>query len=374
MPNEAAQDAWVTYRQAIGELYQVGGPGRQDADLDSGRLDDVLGHSERLGVELAASMMLDDPAERELAGLKLLAAAAYDLAIAADIAAVDDDEPSDTADRAAANEVLTDPGLRAILDAPVGTGWSAIASAERGGRSTDPAEAAAELRTAVSEFLAEVPEKTAKACLVSAAGMLGLTDGLLHAAAVVSAREILTSVPEHTPRPLRRAAGLVVAALAKLVAAIGGSQLDEARAVAYEWLAEVKKAEDLMVAGLFGRLYEIARIEEEVDGLLKGAAGKASAADYNAGLEKMEELLARYDRTMKTVTWVLRAVSLVKVPLLGAVPWGPGALGACYLGAFGYIVCSGGDYVDWYRLGRADWLDRVPGCRSIVRGVMPAAG
>jgi len=319
-------------------------------------------------------MAADDPAERELAGLKLLAAAAYDLVIAADAVAAEDDEPSGTTDRAAASEVLTDPGLRAILDAPLGTGWSAIAPAQRGARSADPAEAAAELRAAVSEFLAEVPEKTAKACLVSAAGMLGLADSLLHAAAVASAREILTSVPEHTPRMLRRAAGLVVAALGKLTAAIGGSQLDEAREVAYEWLAEVKKAEDLVVAGLLVRLYEIARIEEEVDGLLKGAVGKASAADYNAGLEKMEELLARYDRTMNTVTWVLRAVSLVKAPLLGAVPWGPGALGACYLGAFGYIVCSGGDYVDWYRLGQAGWLDRVPGCRSIVRGVLPAAG
>lgn len=369
MPSDAAQDAWAGYRQAIDRLYQLGDQGQQDrgdADLRADRLDEVVAHSEQLRAELSADMTTEDLAQRELAGLKLVAAAAYDLSIAADAALLEEEGPATVTDRAAASEVLTDPGLRRILDAPPGTGTLAVVTVDRRARASDPTEAAAELRSEISKFLEEIPDRTARTGMHAVTGMAGLADGVLHGAALLPVPDILTSVPDHASRLLHRAATLVTAALAKLLSAIGGEQGADAREAAYEWLGEIKGVEKL-VADLLGRLYEVERIQAEVDLLLKNAVGTVDAGHYNKAIETLEELLARHETTTNTATWVLRALSLVKKPLLGTVPWGPVAIGACYIGALGYIVYAGGDYLDWYRLGQATWLDRVHGLRTTVR-------
>jgi hypothetical protein len=36
----------------------------------------------------------------------------------------------------------------------------------------------------------------------------------------------------------------------------------------------------------------------------------------------------------------------------------------------GYAVFSGGDYLDWYRTGGQEWLDRVKGLRTTVHGAL----
>jgi hypothetical protein len=325
----------------------------------------VVASSERLKAELSADMTTEELTQRELTGLKLVAAAAYDLAIATDAALLEEEGPAASTDRAAASEVLTDPGLRRILDAPPGTGTLAIVTVDRRARASDPVEAAGELRSDISEFLEEIPDQTAKTGLQAVTGMAGLADTVLQGAAVLPVPDILASVPDHASRLLHRAATLVTAALDKLLSAIGGEHGADVREAAYEWFGEIKGVEKL-VAGLLGRLYEIERIRAEVDLLLKNAAASIDADHYNKAIDALEELLARYGTTTKTVTWVLRALSLVKRPLLGAVPWGPVAVGSCYIVSLGYIIYAGGDYLDWYRLGEAAWLDRVHGLRATV--------
>ncbi len=369
MPSDAAQDAWADYRQAIDRLYQRGEPGQQDrgdAGLRVDRLDDVVVTSGRLRAELAAAMTAEDLAERELTALKLVAAAAYDLSVAADAALTDEEGPAAPGDRAAASEVLTDPGLRRILEAPPGAGMLAVVTVDRRARASDPVEAARELSDDISEFLDEIPGRTAKTGLQVVAGVAGLADTLLQGAVSLPVPDMLARVPGHTSGLLPRAARLVTAALAKLLAAIGGEHGGDIREAAYEWLTEIDGVEKL-VAGLLGRLYELDRIQADVDLLLEHASGVAGAAAYNNAIDALEELLARHDTTIKTVTWVLRALSLVKRPLLGAVPWGPVVVGSCYIGALGYVVYAGGDYLDWYRLGETEWLDRVHGLRTAVR-------
>ena len=139
MPGDAAQDAWADYRLAIDRLYQAGDQGQQDrgdAGLRVDRLDDVVASSERLKAELSAGMTAQDLAQRELTGLKLVAAAAYDLSIAADAALLEEEGPAASTDRAAASEVLTDPGLRRILDASPGAGTLAIVTVDRRARAS----------------------------------------------------------------------------------------------------------------------------------------------------------------------------------------------------------------------------------------------
>ncbi|MGD0240527.1 MAG: hypothetical protein ABSB59_09390 [Streptosporangiaceae bacterium] len=374
MPTDAAQDAWADYRQAIERLYQPGEQDQQDrgdAGLRVDRLDDVVVSSGRLRAELAASLTAEDLGERELTALKLVAAAAYDLSVAADAALTDEEGPAATGDRAAASEVLTDPGLRRILEAPPGADTLTVVTVDRRARASDPVEAASELSDEIAGFLDEIPERTAKTSLQSVTGLAGLADNLLLGAVSLPVPDMLATVPDHTSGLLHRAARLVTEALAKLLAAIGGEHGADVREAAYEWFAEIKGVEKL-VAGLLGRLYEVDRIRAEVDLLLEHASGVADAGQYNRAIDALEDLLARYDTTIKTVTWVLRALSLVKRPLLGAVPWGPVVVGSCYIGALGYVVYAGGDYLDWYRLGETAWLDRVHGLRAAVHDAFAA--
>jgi len=367
VPSDAVQDAWTDYRQAIDHLYQLSdreARDRGDAEIRADRLDGVVSRSEHLQAVLAAEMTTEDLAQRELAGLKLLAAAAYDFSIAAD--AADEQAAASAADRAAASEVLTDPGLRQILDAPQGAGILAVVTVDRGARPSDPAEAASDLRGEISDFLDEIPDRTARAGIEAVTGMAGLAGSVLHGAALLPAPDILARVPDHVSGVLRRAARLVAAAVGKLQAAMGGEQGADAREAVYEWLGEIHGVRQL-VTGLVSRLYETARIQAEVEEMLKAADGSVDAGLYNKATETLEELLARHGVTTRTVTWVLRALSLVKKPLLGVVPWGPVAVGAGYVGALGYVVYAGGDYLDWYRLGDQAWLDRVHGLRTTVR-------
>ena len=122
---EQKNDAWAGYRTAIEELYRPArGIPRERGDLLlttdelEERLDAVAGRSDQLQAQLIADMTTDRYAQRELAALKLLAAAAYDLSVAADAALTGEYGITASANRAAASEILTDPGLRRILDTP----------------------------------------------------------------------------------------------------------------------------------------------------------------------------------------------------------------------------------------------------------------
>lgn len=62
----------------------------------------------------------------------------------------------------------------------------------------------------------------------------------------------------------------------------------------------------------------------------------------------------------------MTVLGFVKTPVLAAVPWGPIGVHGTYLGVLAYAIFSGGDYLDWYRLGERAWLDRVAGLRTTV--------
>ena len=43
-----------------------------------------------------------------------------------------------------------------------------------------------------------------------------------------------------------------------------------------------------------------------------------------------------------------------------------------YVSLFAYAILSGGDYLDWRRLDRAAWLNRLDGLRTVVNGALQA--
>jgi hypothetical protein len=375
--SEHPEDAWTGYRTALEELYRPAGASpRERGDLLlttdelEERLDAVADRSDQLHAQLIADMTTDRYAQRELAALKLLAAAAYDLSVAADAAITDEYGIAGNTDRAATSEILTDPGLRRILDAPAAAGVPGLGLVDRRARPSDPAEALGALREVVADFLETIPDRTASAGMGAVGGLAGMH---VSAFAALSAQEILARLPSNISGLLRRAARLVIAALVKMQAAIGADERNEVREQASGWLKELG-GEANFVRRWMSRLYEIERIEAETDQLMAKAAGWSEADRFNDLSAKLEDLLAKHAATINVTNWVLRALALAKGPLMGVAPWGPLAVGAGYTGTLGYVIYIGGDYLDWYRLGDARWLDRVKGLRSTLQEEVAADG
>jgi hypothetical protein len=368
--SEHEQDAWTSYKTAIEELYRPTGTSpRERGDLAlttdelEQRLDSVTGRSDRLQAQLVADMTTDSYPQRELAALKLLAAAAYDLSVAADAALTGEYGITASTDRAAASEILTQPSLRRVLDTPPREGVPILVAADRRARPSNPAEALGALREVVADFLETIPDRTASAGVRTVGGLAGMH---LSAFAALPAQEILAQLPGNISGLLQRAARLVMAALSKMQAAIGADERDEVRKQASDWLAEVG-SEANVVRRWVDRLYQIERIQAETDQLMSEATGWPDAARYNDLGSELEALLNRHATTINVTTWVLRALAVAKGPLLAVTPWGPLAVGAGYAGVLGYTVYIGGDYLDWYRLGDTRWLDRVKGLRTTLR-------
>jgi hypothetical protein len=373
MSSQAVDAAWDSYRQAMEALYRrdgdTGPTERGGVALAINELDEhtaaMVDQSERLHQELAASLAIDNLDQRELAALKLLAAAAYDLSVATDLMYIDEEGPGRETDRAAGSEILTDPDLRRVLDAPLEVGTPGVVQVERAARSKDAAEARLNLEDRIAGYIEDIPDRAVRITSQTFAGVLDLGTGVLPAAIALPAQEILARLPHDVTRLGQRAARLVATAIGKLRSALGGEQEVEARKQAGEWLKELSEGAGEVV-GLLTRLYETKRIKVEVDQLLNAPAG-LGADQYNEVNQKLEELLGRHQITTKTLIWVTRGLALAKGPLLLAGPWGAAALGAGYVGVFGYGVFVGGDYLDWYRTGDVGWLDRVQGLRTTIR-------
>ena len=376
MSSQAVEAAWNGYREAMEALYRgAGGPGpseRGDVAIATDQLDEraaaVVQESERLHRELAGSLATDDLDQRELAALKLLAAAAYDLSVATDLMRIDEEGLGIEPERAAGSEILTDPDLRRILDVPLEAGTPGVVQVERAARSKDPAEARLNLEERIAGYIEDIPDRAARVTSQAFAGMVDLGTGVLPAAVALPAQEILARLPDNVTRLGRQAARLVATAIEKLRSAIGGEQEAEARKQVGQLLKELTD-ERGRVAGLLARLYEAKRIEVEVEQVL-GAAVQLGADQYNEANQKLEELLSRHQTTTMVLTWVTRGLALAKGPLLLSPPWGPAALGAGYVAVLGYGVFVGGDYLDWYRTGDVGWLDRVQGLRTTIRAAM----
>jgi hypothetical protein len=119
-------------------------------------------------------------------------------------------------------------------------------------------------------------------------------------------------------------------------------------------------------------IYETPRIKQEVETTLKDAPDTLTAAQFNQATQSLQDMLGRYSKTKGTLNVLMSVLAFAKTPLMTSVPWGPLAVYASYVGIFGYAVYSGGDYLDWYRTGQTDWLDRVKGLRTQVHTALEA--
>lgn len=381
---EAVQEyeqAWQAYQQALQALYQPRGKAGETArgfgelapglDLDE-RSAAVLTRSEDVRQALARSLQIEEGSQRELAALKLLAAAAYDLAVAQDLLEREEEEvPADTT-RSAPHLLLAAQELRIILDAPLATGIQGLVPVERALLPTTSKAARAQLQATITTTLQIIPDETAGLCQMAVGGLIMLGLAPIQGVASVGLQELLAHIPQEASSALCRAARFVVEAAQKLWTALGKEQEQQTQEQIAIWSNELQSDRDVVTSWV-EKVYETKRIREEVTALLDSAPTGIKAGPYNQATQALEALMVRYEKTKTTLTWLMRILALLKTALLSVPPWGPTLVYSTYGGVLAYATTSGGASLEWYRLGGTRWMSRSAGLRTIVRqSVIPA--
>jgi hypothetical protein len=359
------------YRAALRQLYAPapGRPDRSEAeiarspDLDQ-RATEYEQRSEELRQTFAAERASADPEQRELAAIQLLAGAAADLHVAADVAAAEPGDANAPRDRGAGGvpaEILD------VLSVPPSAGLRALPEArrDRGDRPADPRAAREGLKKVAGEAIDDILRDAATATRVAFVGVTEIPAPPLKEAAGLLFHDLMVKLSEGLSFVVRKAVGLVLRAVEKILTALGPGAWDGVRDKVVGWIDKLK--EDKQVENLLTPLYQVAKIRAEVDDLIVGAAPGAAAAVFNDTAARLEGLAGRFQTQRKAIEWVTRGLGWVRPWVVGLQPWGPPALAAAYVSLIGYAVVAGGDYLDWYRLGDGTFLDVVSGVRTVVR-------
>jgi hypothetical protein len=360
------------YREAIDDLRQPAGgtfergTGRISPDVNEAALARVVQRSDELRMALSSAVVGEDPDLRDIAGLKLLAAAAYDLALAEELATTGGAEAGGV--ERSASAVFASPDLRAILDAPLdGTAMQGLAVIERAAFPIRLDRARDKLRDMVDPFIKGITEKAVDSATAAVTGALNFGLVPLQTGLSVVTQEILAKVPVGASAFVRYAARLAREAVCKLWQAFGQSEQDEIQRETQSWFKDLLENKNPAVT-LLDALYQSARLKEEVIAMIN-TTKITEVSHFKKAADTLEDLSARFARINKTLGWVLRAVGWIKTPLLGLPPWGPLAAYGVYGSVLGYSVYTGGDYLDVAWLDNK-WLNRVSGLRGVIRTQM----
>jgi hypothetical protein len=372
MPTQSYESALREYRTAMddvrkpaeGAVERGGGgvsPSAREAELDR-----VVKRSEELRTMLSSAVASEDPDVRDIAGLKLLAAAAYDLALAGDMVTTGEAEAREV--ERSTSAVFASPDLKLILDAPLdATAVKSLATIERSAFPTKPGPARDKLRDMVEPFVKDIAEKSAGSATTAVTGALTFGLGPLEAGLSAVTQEIMAKVPEGVSAFVRYAARLAQEAVLKLWEAFGQSEQEEIKSKTQGWFKDLLEKKDY-AASLLDSLYESARLKEEVVAMIDNTK-VTEVGSFKKAADALDDLSSRYAHIVKTLEWVMRAVGWIRTPLLGVTPWGPMAAYGVYGGVLGYSIYAGGDYLDATRFDNK-WLDHVVGLRTVIRTQM----
>ena len=418
--NQSFQDAYNEYLIALNKLYArpstTGRTEAQEQDYIAGASDALVARSKALREVLSNDIATMTMGQRELDGLKLLAAAMYDLAAASDLMQVKQEGPNSLVERKASGVALGSDQLRNILEASQEKGIAALRTVESESLPNDAAAAKEQLEKRVELYLKQIPKETAEICglIVTDLGKLKPENS------TPSTDNLKEQLPGSLPPASRAAANLLLEATQKLHAAIGEAEgstqeqsasqeqsstgglfsmlpdtispyarglagiisgaVDTLRSVVgqgqaqedpvYEqivgWLDEFQKRPGSLPAYL-EELYNMQQIRADFYALLQNLPGNTPSAEYNRMTRSLDDLRERFNLTKGVIFQCLQILKSLKPALEQDKQWGRGTYYLLSLGLLGYAVYSGGDYLDWKRLDQTRWMKRVAGPQTIFK-------
>jgi hypothetical protein len=360
---DSYEESWKRFRDARAELYRppareiIERGGAELTGANDAKLDSLLDSSLELRGVLEKAVETGDSDLQDLASIKLIAAAAYDLSVAADLFERGE-RPAGPIERGPQFDPLEDNELYEILKLPLDkSAFKKFVAVERGGQASKFDPARDELDNEVTKFLKEIPKKAVELSGTAFSGALAFTAPGTQLESVLE-NEFLS----HVPKGLSWVAKLVIEAIQKLWSALGKDTKSQVLDEAKKWLEEAKqKGADKLADWL----YDVATLDQTVHAMVRNAQGK-DVARINDATKRLRQLLGRYGKTKSALTIALRIFASFDKGLWVLSPWGPVIVYGVYTLVFGYAVYSGGDYLDSPRFA-AKWLDHVQGLEGTVR-------
>jgi len=374
MATQSFEKAWQSYQASVQMLYRAPQAALAQTERGAGEVyqeqleqygQAAADQSAQVREALQAGLKSRQLDRRELASLKLLATAVYDLSVASDILELEQSTPEVGVERSARSVLLANPDVRDVLEISPDAGMAGLVEVERAANPTDPQAARAALKKAIPEFIKAIPEDSAETGWTAASGLVNLGIAPIQGAASLAFQNAISKAPKLS-KAAESAAKLVEEAIRKLRSLLGKDLEEAIQEKAEEWAKDFKKDRSV-TAKLLDKLYQTEAAGKEALALLDKAPADLPASAFNQATNTLEVLTGGYDKTCRTLNAVMNGLALFKTPLLAAVPWGPIGVYAVYTGILGYAVYSGGDYLDWKVEDKAKWLDRVKGLKTTIK-------
>jgi hypothetical protein len=363
-----------SYNAAIDGLYESPVAGRLASDeestptpaSDGQRIKALLEASRNLAAETTTMLADQDPNVRASGQARLASLAAKDIAIAFDIARLDDEERAlastetpDSALQSVEREVefmLEGDPRDGVPELPKQAGGAQLAAVEQ-----DPLEA---LRAALPRALDSVRDE---ATSIVVDGIRKLAGSQIHAVVGKLADGLLKQVPDKIKRWYKWAVELLKEGIKKLVSLLGEGFQDAVQA-ARTWLLEY--APKKLADGVYG----VPAISKELASLLGRTATSEPTKDWAKVEREIEAVVGKFKSVAKVVRAIFKAIGFARDWALRAIAPPAGEIlvdGTFVLGAL-FGLFAGGDYIDWHRTHDDGAFDFVRGVRRTAEAELLA--
>ena len=369
MPNNDYSTLVADYTAELSELFApeaaraVGRPPRAPSpDELADRAERLAPRAADLSRATAEFLNAGDPSVRLGAEQNLLAQAAAALRVADGLRTAAGEEEEEETRSAGSREMPAFDDLMAIIQAPLADAGLAVASEPEATRGRAPKATAEELLAACDAAIEQILDGVGSFGRDALAGLVGLDTALLKKAAQLiggQASETIAKLGEQASRLVSKAVAFVVQAYDSILAALGQDVTSELRVQAAEWVERLQEGD--LVANLLGGVFETSATRERIADLV--AASAAAAPALGLAEAAVEALPAGYAARTRLAGQILAGLGILKRIPAARVPMVELATGAAYLVLLGFVLYSGGDYVDAPKLEK---LGRVPGVLHVV--------
>jgi hypothetical protein len=325
----------------------------------------LLTASEQLRVLTADGLAAEDPQEVAASEVQLLAGAALDLLVAAQMPEAEGENVRALAAEMPALNDLAE--LRAIIGAPQAylTGATSMRSllAAPSAQVRARSNSSAELTAAVHASLTGIRGEVVKAGAEVVEDLLLLDAALLGQAISLVGGDVAKKLDIDLAGITARVLKFVLAANDKLIALVGVNALTEAQKFLQQWVDQLQ--EGTLFPTLAEKVLGTNGIETEVRGWVEAYQGPE--AGLVMARDQISVLAGQYAAKTRIIEKLLAGLALVKIAPPLVTPVGRIVVAVLYLGLLAYVIGSGYDHVDSDKIAL---LDRVEGVRGVSKRLL----
>jgi hypothetical protein len=372
MPTDGHSAAVRDYQGAIDQLYgapheqRLAAAASEEAPTpqpDEARVGAVLDASRALTGSTTAMLADDDPNVRASAQARLAALAATDIAVALDVAQLEEDARPAIASSQTPTSSLSaiEPEVRFVLAGDPAKGVPVAPDAHLGGAtlastSTDPRGA---LRASLPESLGQVRDDAIDIVVDGLGRAVGKDLGDVLGGLGAG---LLQHLPSKVGRWYRWALDLLKEGISKLQGLLGDG-FERALETTRKWLAQHAPT------AVANRVYDVPGLGSGLQRLVDGVSAEAADnKDWAQIEEEIRAVVEKFRSIKKVVLAVFKVLAWARTWILHAITGAAGPLvvgGAFVLGGL-FGLFAGGDYIDWK-------VTEDEGAFDFVRGVRRTA-